>query len=169
MPRLHVSPPRTKEQIAAQIRAQFRYAKFTPEDYLKDQALMHRIDRAKTPITVKDFRRLARKHQWSEGWLIACIEDDLHHADRAVKRVLHDEPEGSTVIPRPLLDLYYRFLNVKPPAKVAAAPIKGPGLCGCGCGQKVWGKQIYSSSPCRSRVSRRRAKVTDLASEGSAA
>ena len=43
MPRLHVSavPRRTKEQIAAQIRAQFRYAKFTPEDYLKDQALMH--------------------------------------------------------------------------------------------------------------------------------
>ncbi len=38
-------PPRTKEQIAArQIRAQCRYAKFTPEDYLKDQALMDAID-----------------------------------------------------------------------------------------------------------------------------
>jgi hypothetical protein len=47
MSHLYVSPlpPRTKEQIAAQqIRAQSRYTKFTPEDYLKDQALMHAVD-----------------------------------------------------------------------------------------------------------------------------
>jgi hypothetical protein len=92
MPRLHVSPlsARTKEQIAAQIRAQFRYAKFTPVDYLNDQALTRAIDLGK-PVTVKQFRALVRKHRWSEAWLIVCVEDELPYADRAVKRVLHDE------------------------------------------------------------------------------
>jgi hypothetical protein len=100
MPRLHVSalPLPTKDQIAAQIRAQFRYAKFSPEDYLKDQALMHAIDLGK-PVTVKQFRALVRQHGWSEAWLMACVEDELPYADRAVKRVLHDEPTDSTVIP----------------------------------------------------------------------
>jgi hypothetical protein len=69
---------------------------------------MHAIDLGK-PITVKQFRALARKHSWSDERLIACVEDELPYADQAIKRVLHDEPADSTVIPRPLLNLYWRL------------------------------------------------------------
>jgi hypothetical protein len=46
MSRLHVSPlpPRTKEQIAAQIRAQFRYARFSSQDYSRDWAFHRAVD-----------------------------------------------------------------------------------------------------------------------------
>jgi hypothetical protein len=156
MPRLHVSPvsARTKDQIAAQIRAQFRYARFSPEDYLKDQALMRAIDLGK-PVTIKQFSALVRTHGWSDEWLIACIEDDLDHADRAVKRVLHDEPADSTVIPRPLLNLYWRFKGVTPDAPSTATSALPGRTCAWGCGERVWGRQWFASQACQKRCDRR--------------
>jgi hypothetical protein len=149
MPMRRTLPPRSREEIAAQIRAQFTYATFDAFDYLNDQRLMRAIDRGK-PVTVREFRALARKHGWSNEWLIACIEDDMAHADRAVRRVLHREPAQSTDIPRPLLNLYWRFKDVTPEQLVA-------GLCWCGCGEKVRGRQRYASQACQKRCYRRAA------------
>jgi hypothetical protein len=156
MPRLHVSPlpPRTKAQSAAQIRAQFRYARFSPQDYLKDQALIRAIDLGK-PVTVKQFRALVRKHRWSEAWLITCVEDDLPYADRLVHRLLHEDAAGSTAIPRPLLTLYWRFKDVTPDAPVTATSALPGRTCACNCGERVWGRQRFASQACQKRCYRR--------------
>src|SRR6266498_4787463 len=146
-------PPRSREDIAAQIRGQFRYAKFTPEAYLKDQALMHAIELGK-PVTVKQFRALVRTHQLSEAWLMACVEDDLPHADRLVRRLLHEDAAGSTTIPRPLLTLYWRFKDVTPDAPFTATSALPGRTCACHCGERVWGRQRFASQACQKRCYR---------------
>jgi hypothetical protein len=91
-------PPRSREEIAAHIRAQFRHTTFDAFDDLNDQRLMRPVDRGK-PVMVREFRALARTHRWSDEWLVACIDDDMPDAARAVGRVLHREPAPSTDIP----------------------------------------------------------------------
>jgi hypothetical protein len=122
--------------------------------YLKDQALMHAVDLGK-PVTVKQFRALVRKHRWSEAWLMACVEDELPSADRAVKRVLHDEPADSTVIPRPLLNIYWRFKDVTPDAPSTATSALPGRICACGCEERIWGRQRFASQACQKRCYRR--------------
>jgi hypothetical protein len=110
---------------------------------------MQAIDRGK-PVTVREFRALARKYRWSDEWLIACTDDDMTQSERAVRRVLHGEPAQSTDIPRPLLNLYWLFKEVTPERSAA-------GLCSCGCGEKIRGRQRYTSQACQMRCYRRAA------------
>ena len=137
MPGLHVSPlpHQTKDQIAARLRAQFRDARFSPQDDRREQAFLHAVALGQ-PVMVKPLRALVRTQGWADAWLIACVEDERPHADRAVTRVLYyEEPAGSTVIPRALLTLSWRFKDVKPPAQPR------PGTCPCGGGEQISGKQ----------------------------
>jgi hypothetical protein len=86
MPVRRTLAPRSREEVAAHIRAQFTYATFDAFDYLNDQ----------------------------------------------------------------LLNLYWLFKDVTPERSVA-------GLCWCGCGEKIRGRQRYASQTCQKRCYRRAA------------
>src|SRR6266487_1177920 len=86
MSRLHVPalPPRTQEQIAAQLRAQFRYARFSPQDYVSDWAFQRAVDQAPT-ITAKQFRELAKRREWSEAFVVEQCKADLDRPTQTIR------------------------------------------------------------------------------------
>ena len=146
MPRLHVSPPRTKAQIAAQVRAQFQYARFSPQDYMSDWAFQRAVDQAPI-ITAKQFRELAKRREWSEAWLVEQCKAELDRPTQTIRWYLTQCPAETVLAHRCLTDLYVKAIT--------ALTTKGTKQCACGCGERVWGRQRFASQACQKRCYRR--------------
>ncbi len=152
MPRLHVStiPPRTKEQIAAQIRAQFRYARFSPQDYVRHWAFHRAIDLAPI-ITAKQFRELAKRRKCSEAFLVEPCKAELDCPTQTIRWYL-TQCRAETIISHCCLtDLYVKATQ---PTVPTSTP-KRSTHCACGCGVALRPKQRYASDACRMRMARR--------------
>jgi hypothetical protein len=120
----------------APIVEQFRYARFTPEDYIRDQILMRAVDQAPC-ITFGQLRVLAKRQGWTVDSLAAFVKGELDEPKRTLDRLLKTGP-ADTVIPYTcLLQLY---------EKATAIPQARPGekSCSCGCGGK---SEANSASP----------------------
>jgi hypothetical protein len=131
----------------ASVVAQFRYARFTPEDYLRDQALMRQVDAAPC-ITFKQFRDVAKREGWTIEFLVEQVRGEIDEPKRTMERILKTGP-ADTVIPYGCLLELYQKASKKP------APVQRPGYCQDGCGQRVMGRQKFASDACRKRAARR--------------
>jgi hypothetical protein len=139
----------TSMNQAAHVLAQFRYARFTPEDYNQDRALMVQVDQAPC-ITFGQFRHEAKQQGWTVDSLTAFVKGELDEPKRTVERILKTG-SATTVIPYTcLIDLYQ-----KATATPAQGKPTGKGYCADGCGQRVIGRQKFASDACRKRAARR--------------
>jgi hypothetical protein len=129
--------------------AQFRYARFTVEDYERDQALMRRVDDAPC-ITFKQFRDVAKREGWTVERLIALVKGGLDEPKRTIERILKTGP-AETVIPYTCLIGLYQKATVTP----AEGTPTGKGYCADGCGQRVMGRQKFATDACRKRAARK--------------
>jgi hypothetical protein len=132
----------------ASVVAQFRYARFTPEDYLRDQALMRQVDAAPC-ITFKQFRDVAKREGWTIEFLVEQVREEIDEPKRTMECILKTGP-ADTVIPYTCLIQLYE--------KATAIPEARPGeqSCACGCGGRVRGKQRFATSACQRRAHRQR-------------
>ena len=80
----NVFPPRSTQHIAAQVAAQFHHARFTPENYLRDQALRRQVDAAPC-ITFKQFRDVAKREGWTVERLTALVKSGLDEPKRTIE------------------------------------------------------------------------------------
>jgi hypothetical protein len=138
----------TRQERAEHIRAQFRDARFTPEGYLKDQALMRAVEAAPC-ITFRQFRDVAKREGCTVERLTAFVKGELDEPKRTMERILKTGP-ADTVIPYTCLIQLYE--------KATAIPQARPGekSCSCGCGGKIRGKQRFARSACQRRAHRQR-------------
>lgn len=148
MPSRSTLPQRSRNEIIAQLASQFRYARFTPGDYLKDQALMRAVDKAPC-ITCGQFRAVAKRQGWTEDDVVAQCRGQIDELGRTIHRIMVTNP-ADTVIPYACMIEMYQ--------KATSAPKAQPGerCCACGCGGKVRGKQRFATSACQRRAHRQR-------------
>ena len=141
----------TRQDRAAHIAAQFRYARFTSEGYLRDQALMRRID-ATPCITFGDFRTLAKREGWTVDTLVAEARGEIDEPKRTLEHILKSGPV-TTVIPYTCLIRLYQ----KTTAASTQRKPTGKVYCADGCGRRVIGRQKFATDACRKRVARKTA------------
>jgi hypothetical protein len=128
---------------------QFRYSRFTPEDYTRDQMLMRAVDQAPC-VTFGQFRILAKRQGWSVDSLAAFVKGELDEPKRTLERILKTGP-ADTVIPYTfLIELYQKAI-----AKPAEGKPTAKGYYADGCGQRVMGRQKFASDACRKRAARK--------------
>jgi hypothetical protein len=146
MPTKTSLPARSQAAIAAQLSAQFRYATFDQQAYLRDRALHRSIDQA-PQVTCAMFRQRAKSRGWTTPWLIEQVRGDVDRPAEPVKRVLGLAPAETLVPYGCLIALYER---------ATAVPLAGPGerRCACGCLRRVKGRQRWGSSACKKRMQR---------------
>jgi hypothetical protein len=113
--------PCSREAIAAQVASPFRYASFTPEGYLKDQALMRAVDHAPS-VTCGQFRALAKPQDWTEDDVVAECRGEIDEPRCTIHRILFTNP-SDTVIPYTCLIQLYE--------KATAIPMAQPGQKSC--------------------------------------
>jgi hypothetical protein len=77
--------------------AQFRYARFTVEDYNRDMDLMTRVNQAPC-VTFGQFRILSKGQGWTVDSLAAFVKGELDEPKRTIERILKTGP-SETVIP----------------------------------------------------------------------
>jgi hypothetical protein len=130
----------------APIVEQFRYARFTLEDYNCDQELMRAVDQAAC-VTFGQFRLLAKRQNWTVDSLVAFVKGQLEEPKRTIERILKIGPVDTVIPYTCLIELYQKTL-LKP------EPIHQPGYCKCGCGQRVIGRQKFATDACRKRAAR---------------
>jgi hypothetical protein len=133
----------------APIVEQFRYARFTLEDYTRDQMLMRAVKQAPC-ITFGQFRLLAKRQNWTVESLAAFVKAELDEPKRTLERILKTGPV-ETVIPYTCLIEVYLGATAKP----AEGKPTGKGFCADGCGQRMIGRQKFASDACRKRAARR--------------
>jgi hypothetical protein len=129
--------------------SQFRYSRFTVEDYNRDSASMTRVNQAPC-ITFKQFRDVAKRLGWTIDSLADQVRGEIDEPRRTIERILKTGP-SETVIPYTcLIELYQN---------AAATPANwkptGKGYCADGCGQRVMGRQKFASDACRKRAARK--------------
>jgi hypothetical protein len=106
MPRTTL-PHRSRHDTAAQIAAQFRYARFTPERYNRDRALMVGVDQAPC-VTFKQFRDLARRRGWSIVWVAGQMRGEVEDQKHTAERIMKTGPAETLIPYTSLLVLYNR-------------------------------------------------------------
>jgi hypothetical protein len=133
----------------AAIVAQFRYARFTLEDYNRDRTLMLRVDKAPC-VTFGQFRILVKRHGWTVDLLAAFVKGEMDEPKRTIERILKTGP-ADTVLPYGcLIELYHQAT-----AKPAEGKPPRKGYCADGCGERVMGRQKFATDACRKRAARK--------------
>jgi len=130
----------------APIVAQFRYARFTVEDYNRDRVLMARVDQASC-VTFGQFRILAKRQGWTVDSLAAFVKGELDEPKRTIERILKTG-QAETVIPYTCLLQLYEKATLTPPA------LAGEKSCAYGCAGKVRGKQKFATPAYQRRAHR---------------
>jgi len=112
--------------MTAHVAAQFKHARFTPHDYLRDWHLHRAIDQAPC-VTCGQFRALAKRRGWSIECMTEQVQGELEDPKATIKRIM-SLADPNTVIPYPVLpDLYHDKAQMR---------LKR-GECQCGCGQRA--------------------------------
>jgi hypothetical protein len=117
-------------------------------------------------VTFREFRRVAKQHEWSLEWLVEQCKAELDRPTDTIRRVLegaqveghwegrtwvtpHWDDMAEVVVPyRCLIALYQRATQPTPALPAERA-------CACGCGGKLRRKQKFASAACRKRASRK--------------
>jgi hypothetical protein len=126
---------------------QFRYSRFTPEDYTRDQMLMRAVDQAPW-VTFGQFRILAKRQGWTVVSLVAFVKGELDEPQRTLEHILKTGAAETVIAYTCLIELYQM---------ATAKPVEvNPGYCACGRSSCVLGRQRYGTSACRSRAHQHR-------------
>ena len=91
---------------------QFRYDRFTVENYNRDRALMSQVDRAPC-ATFGQFRIVAKRQGWTVDYLAAFVKGELDEPKRTLERILKTGP-AETLIPYSCLITLYQQATAKP-------------------------------------------------------
>ena len=113
---------------------------------------------AAPPVTIGQFRTLARQLGWSEDWLVEQCKDHMDNPRAIVREILdgygmtkpaftgYDQPTRRVSLKDTVL-VWWPLLGLYATHRV---------ICACGCGAEVEGKQQYATATCRQRAFRLR-------------